>query len=179
MLGCYVESRIHIQVHIFQKNRRFCKRWWWPQILQFCGDDQRIRSMHVQIWPRLTPYRSVVSAKLEDLRPPPSFTKSSMGLQSSSKQAGDFPHCNLQARLFFHFQKICCLVLWNTEKILKSRKGRTVVAWPFKKGISTHIAALAETRFFSERSLQETLAASAKPLPDKKMRSKCYILPLP
>ena len=59
-------------------NRRFCKRWQRPQILHFCGDDRRIRSMHVLIRPRLLPYTSIVPAKLQDLRPSPSFTKSSI-----------------------------------------------------------------------------------------------------
>ena len=42
----------------------------------YCGDDRRIRRMHVLIWPQLLPYTSVVTAKLQDLRPSPSFTKS-------------------------------------------------------------------------------------------------------
>ena len=59
-------------------NRRFRKRWRRPQILHFCGDDRRIRSMHVLIRPRLLPFTSIVPAKLQDLRPSPSFTKSSI-----------------------------------------------------------------------------------------------------
>ena len=58
--------------------RRFRKRWRRPQILHFCGDDRRIRSMHVLIRPRLLPYTSIVPTKLQDLRPSPSFTKSSI-----------------------------------------------------------------------------------------------------
>ena len=60
------------------RNRRFRKRWRWPQILQFCGDDRRLRRMHVLIRPRLSPYMSIVPTKLQDLRPSPSFTKLSM-----------------------------------------------------------------------------------------------------
>ena len=60
-------------------NRRFRKRWWRPQILHFCGDDRRhVWSMHVLIRPWLSPYTSIVPAKLQDLRPSPSFTKSSI-----------------------------------------------------------------------------------------------------
>ena len=61
-------------------NRRFRKRWRQPQILHFCGDDRRIRSMHVLIRPRLLPHTSIVPVKLQDLRPSPSFTKSSIVL---------------------------------------------------------------------------------------------------
>ena len=56
-------------------NWRFLKRWRRPQILQFCGDDRRIRRMQVLIRPRLSPYTSIVPTKLQDLRPSPSFTK--------------------------------------------------------------------------------------------------------
>ena len=44
-------------------HRRFRKRWRRPQILHFCGDDRLIRSMHVQIRPRLLPYTSIVPPK--------------------------------------------------------------------------------------------------------------------
>ena len=37
-----------------------------------------MRSMHVLIRPRLLPYTLIVPAKLQDLRPSPSFTKSSI-----------------------------------------------------------------------------------------------------
>ena len=56
----------------------FAKRWRRPQILQFCEDDRLVRRMHVLSRPRLLPYTSVVPAKLQDLRPSPSFTKSSI-----------------------------------------------------------------------------------------------------
>ena len=51
-----------------------------PISLSFQHLSGRIRSIHVLIWPRLSPqYTSIVPAKLQDLRPLPSFTKSSFG----------------------------------------------------------------------------------------------------
>ena len=41
------------------QNRQFRKRWQWPQILQFCGDDRLIRCFHVLLRPRLLPYTSL------------------------------------------------------------------------------------------------------------------------
>ena len=58
-------------------NRRFRKRGRRPQILQFCGDYRRIRR---ESRPRtcIGVYALYVGrpAKLQDLRPSPSFTKS-------------------------------------------------------------------------------------------------------
>ena len=59
-------------------HRRFRKRWRRPQILQFCGDDRRIRQEPRPNQDMHTPYTSIVPAKMQDLRPSPSFTKSSM-----------------------------------------------------------------------------------------------------
>ena len=47
----------------FAGHRRFRKRSRRPQTLQFCGDDRRIRSMHVLIKPRLLLYTSIVPRK--------------------------------------------------------------------------------------------------------------------
>ena len=69
-------------------NRQFRKRWQRPQILQFCWDDRRIWRMHVLIGPRLSPYRSIVPAKLQDLRTSPSFTKSPIAIIKWLTRAG-------------------------------------------------------------------------------------------
>ena len=68
-----------LQLNLFTNNRRFRKRWRRPQILQFCGDDRRIRSMHVLIIrPRLSPYVSIFPTKPQDLTPSPFFMKLSI-----------------------------------------------------------------------------------------------------
>ena len=66
-------------------HRRFRKRWRQPQILQFCGDIRLIRRMHVLIKPRPPPWTPLVPAKLQDLRPSPSFTKSAITLVNGNK----------------------------------------------------------------------------------------------
>ena len=73
-------SKTHQWQHCFGSlhNRRFRKRWRWPQILQFCRDDRLIRQEPKPNWDMHTPYKSVVPTILQDLRPSPSFTKSSM-----------------------------------------------------------------------------------------------------
>ena len=52
----------------YPSNRRFRKRWRRPQILQFCGDDRRIRQGPRPNLDMHTPYTSVVPAKMQDLR---------------------------------------------------------------------------------------------------------------
>ena len=71
-----------------QRNRRFRKRWRRPQILQFCGDDRRIRQEPRPNQDMHTPYKSIVPAQLQDLRPSPSFTKSSIGRLSITDRKG-------------------------------------------------------------------------------------------
>ena len=61
-----------------QVNGRFRKRWRRPQISTFCGDARLVRQIHVLTRHRLLPHKSFVPAKLQDPRPSPSFTKSSM-----------------------------------------------------------------------------------------------------
>ena len=56
------------------ENRRFRP----PPISKFCEDARLIRQIHALIRHRLLPYKSFVPAILQDLRPSPSFTKSSM-----------------------------------------------------------------------------------------------------
>ena len=77
----WVANSVWTMTYSHMPHRRFRKRWRRPQILHFRGDDRRIRSMHVLIRPRLLPYTSIVPAKLQDLRPSPSFTKSSITVQ--------------------------------------------------------------------------------------------------
>ena len=71
----------HLHFFLVFLHRQFRKRWRRPQILQFCGDDRHIRQE-----PRtcILPYTSVVPAKMQDLRPSPSFTKSSIPRPSST-----------------------------------------------------------------------------------------------
>ena len=73
-----MHARTHIYINDHLCNRRFRKRWRRPQILQFCGDDRRIRQEPRPNLDMHTPYTSVVPAKMQDLRPSPSFAKSSM-----------------------------------------------------------------------------------------------------
>ena len=72
-------------------HRRFRKRWRRPRILQFCGDSRLIRRLHVLIKPRPSPYTSILPAKQQDLRPSPSFTKSSILLTPFSQRFSRHP----------------------------------------------------------------------------------------
>ena len=89
-------------------HRRFRKRWRRLQILQFCGDDRRIRSMHVLIRPDSRLYKSRVPAKLQDLWPSPSFTKSSIIRAAYSLRVAEIRKCcfcliKACLQTFFHF----------------------------------------------------------------------------
>ena len=80
-----------VRVSCLPSNRQFRKRWRQPQILQFCGDYWRISRESRPNQDMHTPYTSVVPAKLQDLRPSPSFTKSSL-LNSKANQTRRWSH---------------------------------------------------------------------------------------
>ena len=71
----------------YMHHRQFRRRWRPSQILQFCGDDRRIRHVYVHIWPLPSPCMLIVPAKLRDLRPSPSFTKPSISTCTTRAQA--------------------------------------------------------------------------------------------
>ena len=60
------------------QHRRFRKRWRRPRILKFCGDYRRIRREWRPHFYMHKPYKLVVPARLQDLRPSPSIMKSSI-----------------------------------------------------------------------------------------------------
>ena len=93
----------------------------------FCGDNRRIRSMHVLIRPRLLPYRSIVHAKLQDLRPSPSFTKSSILHEKWRMHTG--PVYKRQKKQSqhrgFRISATCGFTAWCTSTTTRSRLSTT------------------------------------------------------
>ena len=107
-----MNARPEVQLPVWRwvsGHRRFCKRWRRPQILLFCGDYWRIRQ---EAWPNQdmhTPYMSVVPAKMQDLRPSPSFTKSSIGLSCDSLPVCLVLKSSIASNIIFFFFTILTL----------------------------------------------------------------------
>ena len=101
--------------HLF--NRQFRKRWRRPQISTFCGDVRLIRQIHALIRHWLLPYKSFVPAKLQDLGPSPSFTKSSIVAFFFSKGGlyAIFWVCKTRKSNLAHVQWKCNLTLWMLQ----------------------------------------------------------------